>query len=74
MRLQVLNCEKIENGKYRTEIQYLEGSERFYPDGKGGQIGDLGRVGEAEILVAQEKNLILDRELVPGEYSYQIDR
>lgn len=74
MKLKILNCEKIENGKYRTEIQYLEGSEKFYPDGKGGQIGDLGTVGEAQVLTAQERALHLDRELAPGEYSYQIDR
>ncbi|MGL5100766.1 MAG: alanyl-tRNA editing protein, partial [Fusobacteriaceae bacterium] len=73
MKLRVLNCEKIENGKYSVEIEYTEGSERFYPDGKGGQIGDLGKVGEAKILVSQEKNLVLDRELIPGEYCYEID-
>lgn len=73
MRLKVLNCEKIEDGKYRVEIEYMEEGERFYPDGKGGQIGDLGKIGEAEVIIAQEKSLILDRELAQGDYLYEID-
>lgn len=71
--LRVLNCTKIENGKYRIEIEYLSGGEEFYPDGKGGQIGDLGKIGDAQVLLTQKDSLIIDRELEVGEYSYEFD-
>lgn len=71
MKLKVLNCNKIENG-FKIDIEYIEG-EQLYVDGKGGQIGDLGTVGPANILKVQEGSLLVDKELFPQEYQYTID-
>ncbi len=49
----------------------------FYPDGKGGQLGDRGRIGDAMVKrVIQKKDgiyHILDREIKPGEHEVVID-
>lgn len=73
MRIRILSCEKSKNGGYRAEMEYLEEGERLYPDGKGGQIGDLGSVGEARILLSQESYVMLDRSLEAGEYEVTMD-
>ncbi|MEN3007739.1 alanyl-tRNA editing protein [Pseudothermotoga sp.] len=50
----------------------------FYPDGKGGQLGDRGSIGPAKVLYVKEVNgeihHKLDRALEPGEYSFEIDQ
>ncbi len=45
----------------------------FYPDGKGGQLGDRGKIDTAEVLNATETGVVLSEHLNPGEYSYEID-
>lgn len=71
MRLKITGCTKQKN-RFLADIEYIEGME-FYPEGKGGQLGDLGSVGEAQVLeVDREGNLFLDREMKVGEYSYEI--
>jgi len=45
----------------------------FYPDGKGGQLGDRGKIDTAEILSTTETGVVLDKYLKPGEYSYTIN-
>jgi len=49
----------------------------FYPDGKGGQLGDRGKIGNANVKkVIQKKDgiyHILDKEIEPGEYEVWID-
>ena len=46
----------------------------FYPDGKGGQLGDRGRVEGVDVLeVDRDGNLILEKKLEIGEYEYSID-
>ena len=47
--LEVLNCNKIKNG-YEIELK----ENVFYPDGKGGQLGDRGNIGESKILEVKE--------------------
>ncbi|HAS80047.1 MAG TPA: alanyl-tRNA editing protein [Fusobacteriaceae bacterium] len=72
MKLRVTKCIQQEN-KFLTNVEYINGIE-FYPEGKGGQLGDLGSIGSAQILkVNKEGNLFLDRELRLGEYEYLID-
>lgn len=73
MRIKVLSCEKEKTGGYRVGIEYLEKGMRLYPDGKGGQIGDLGTLGDGKITLSQENYLIIDRELPLGEYGCEID-
>lgn len=49
----------------------------FYPDGKGGQLGDRGKIGGLRVLKVEERQGLylhyLDGELEPGEYEYEID-
>ena len=45
----------------------------FYPDGKGGQLGDRGKIDTAEVLSTTETGVVLSKHLNPGEYSYEID-
>lgn len=46
----------------------------FYPDGKGGQLGDRGEIDIAEVLSTTETGVILNKHLNPGEYFYEIDK
>ncbi|MCS5422242.1 MULTISPECIES: alanyl-tRNA editing protein [Psychrilyobacter] len=72
MRLKITGSTKQKN-RFLTHIEYIEGME-FYSEGKGGQLGDLGSVGETQVLeVDRNGNLFLDRELKLGEYEYLID-
>lgn len=71
MRLKITGSTK-QKQRFLTDVEYIEGME-FYPEGKGGQLGDLGRVGEAQVLeVDREGKLFLDREMEKGEYFYEI--
>ena len=49
----------------------------FYPDGKGGQLGDRGKIGDRKVLRVFEKKgyiyHVLDGEIVPGEHDFWID-
>jgi len=49
----------------------------FYPDGKGGQLGDRGKIGDRNVLRVYEKKgkvfHVLDGALDPGEYEVWID-
>ncbi len=71
MKLRILNCEKCEKN-YKISFEYLEGEE-FYPNGKGGQLGDLGVIGKANIIEVLDKDIIIDTPLEMGEYDYNID-
>lgn len=73
MRLKVLSCENFEEN-YKITWEYIAG-EGFYPDGKGGQIGDLGSIGDATIIKVAEDSIIVDKFLKSDcEYSYTIDQ
>lgn len=71
MKLRVLNCEQYEKN-YKVSFEYLEGEE-FYPNGKGGQLGDLGTIGNTNIIEVLDKDIIIDSHLEIGEYGYIID-
>lgn len=66
--VEILSCTKIKNG-YEIELK----NNIFYPDGKGGQLGDRGFIGEAKILEVKENKIIVDRELSTKEYEFFID-
>lgn len=72
MKLNVSECNKIKNG-FEIRVDYLNG-DNYYPDGKGGQLGDRGMVGKAIVLEVKKDNIIVDRELELKEYDYTIDR
>lgn len=69
MKVSVKNCEKIKNG-YLVEV---EPKDILYIDGKGGQLGDRGKIEEAQILEVKESGVVVDRELEYGEYEVKID-
>lgn len=72
MKIRVNSCEKIENG-YAVELSYIEDdSIRLYPDGKGGQLGDRGDINGIKILEVKSDRTILENEIEPGEYEYNI--
>ncbi|PNR94806.1 alanyl-tRNA editing protein [Petrotoga sp. 9PWA.NaAc.5.4] len=60
---------KKEKDKYYVDIE----NSPFYPDGKGGQLGDRGKIAEANILEVKEGYVVLDKEMKIGEYEYEID-
>lgn len=66
--LEILSCAKGKNG-YEIELK----ENIFYPDGKGGQLGDRGVIGEAKILEVKENRVIIDKELELGKYNFSID-
>ena len=73
MRLKVTNCRK-EKENYNITVEYLdENPIKFYTDGKGGQLGDRGTIGEAKVLEVLAEEIVIDRELNQEEYDYTID-
>ena len=70
MKAEVLNCEKIKEGYI---IKLSDGNGSFYIDGKGGQLGDRGTIGESIVLEVRDGSIVIDRELTLGEYEYTID-
>ncbi len=63
-----------ENGKFLA----VSDQSPFYPDGKGGQLGDRGKIGSANVIGVKETDdnqiiHILDKFIEPGEYDYAID-
>ncbi|AJG41014.1 alanyl-tRNA synthetase [Thermotoga sp. RQ7] len=63
--------------KNENQVIAIARESPFYPDGKGGQLGDRGKIGPARVLKVKEKNgyilHYLDTELEPGEYDCEID-
>lgn len=45
----------------------------LYPDGKGGQLGDRGKISKANILYVSDKEIIIDKEIEPGNYEVDLD-
>lgn len=73
MRLKVVDLKK-EKENYNICVEYLnENPIKFYIDGKGGQLGDRGTIGEAKVLEVLANEIVIDREIDLGEYDYVID-
>jgi alanyl-tRNA synthetase len=68
MQVKILSCEKRENGFFMV----LE-ENPFYIDGKGGQLGDRGKIQGIDVLNVLENGLILRDPLENGIYDYEID-
>jgi len=53
-------------------------SSPFYPDGKGGQLGDRGKIGNVDVLAVSERDGFVVHELSgiiePGIYNVQINQ
>ena len=73
--MEKLRLESVEerNGK----IVGISSESPFYPDGKGGQLGDRGLIGGVRVLGVFERggkvHHVLERRLEPGEYEFEID-
>ena len=68
MSIEILSCRK-EKSNYLV----IPKDNCFYIDGKGGQLGDRGHIGDANVLEVTKDGIIIDRELSPGSYDYDID-
>ena len=72
MRMKIEDVVKTEDG-----LVAISSESPFYPDGKGGQLGDRGRIGDAEVVRVYEKDgkifHVLKDALDPGEYEVWID-
>ena len=59
------------------EILAVSGESPFYPDGKGGQLGDRGEIGGRRVLRVFRRRgrtfHVLDGPLTPGDYEVRID-
>lgn len=67
--IKVLSCVK-EKDSWVIEVE----SHNLYIDGKGGQIGDQGYIGDVKFLtVIDEKKIIVKKEIPLGEYQYSVN-
>ena len=56
------------------EKKYVEISPNlFYPDGKGGQLGDRGFVGNAKVLYVWNERIEVDKEISRGTFLAKVD-
>lgn len=69
MELLVKECKEVKNG-YLLKI---EPEDSFYIDGKGGQLGDRGRIDDAQVLEVTEQGVLVDRAMECKSYSFEID-
>lgn len=67
--IKILSCIK-EKDNWIIELE----SHNLYIDGKGGQIGDQGYIGDTKFLtVIDDKKIIVENEIAPGVYTYTVD-
>ena len=69
MIVNILKVEKEENN-YKIFIE----NNPLYPDGKGGQLGDRGKIDNANIKYVDKKYILVDREINIGEKEVIIDK
>ncbi|MEE0137118.1 alanyl-tRNA editing protein [Fusobacterium ulcerans] len=70
MKVEVLSCEKIKEGYI---VKLKDGNEPFYMDGKGGQLGDRGTIGESIVLEVKDGSILVDKEVALGEQECSIN-
>ena len=56
MILKMEGCSKAKKG-FEIKVSYIDG-DAYYPDGKGGQLGDRGYIGDAEVLGVKKDSII----------------
>ncbi|MGL5001187.1 MAG: alanyl-tRNA editing protein [Cetobacterium sp.] len=68
--INVISCFK-DNQNWIVEVE----SHDLYIDGKGGQNGDQGLIGDTKFTqVLNENRLVVENEILPGKYTYSIDK
>ena len=71
-KISIESFAKVKNG-YKLVLDESS-AHVFYPDGKGGQLGDRGLINGIEILsVSSDGNPVVKSKIEPGQYSYSID-
>jgi len=70
MKVEVLSCEKIKEGYI---VKLKDGNEPFYIDGKGGQLGDRGTIGESIVFEVKDGSILVDKEVALGEQECSIN-
>jgi alanyl-tRNA synthetase len=65
MKLNILNINK-EKDFYKIELE----NNPLYPDGKGGQLGDRGKIGDANIISTTKDYILIDKPLSIGEHDF----
>lgn len=70
MKVEVLSCEKIKEGYI---VKLKDENEPFYIDGKGGQLGDRGTIGESIVLEVKDGSILVDKEVALGEQECSIN-
>ena len=71
-KITIISSTEVKNG-YKLILDE-NSTHIFYPDGKGGQLGDRGLINNAEIIsVSSDGNPIVKSKIKPGQYSYSID-
>lgn len=66
----VKDCIALEENTFQLELE----GKPFYPDGKGGQLGDRGSIGNTRILSVSERFVVVDQALEKNRsYSYTLD-
>lgn len=68
MQLEILTC-KSQKDKFLITVK----ENPFYIDGKGGQLGDRGEISGIKISQVTEEGILLENEIHPGVYEYNID-
>jgi alanyl-tRNA synthetase len=67
-KIMVVSCEKVKK-VYKVTLE----DSPLYPDGKGGQLGDRGTIGNNNILSVEKNCVFLDGEVKLGENDLYID-
>ena len=69
--LEIIEIVKDEKG-FRATVKDLEKT-GLYPEGKGGQLGDRGKIGNVEITLVTDKYIYLTEEVPLGKYNFLVD-
>ena len=70
--INIISCSKVKNG-YKLCLDN-DSSQVFYPDGKGGQLGDRGFIAGIPIIsISGDGSPIIASDIAPGIHEYSID-
>ncbi|TDT71787.1 alanyl-tRNA synthetase [Hypnocyclicus thermotrophus] len=65
MKINIININQ-DNNFYKIKVK----NNHLYPDGKGGQLGDRGKIADANIVSVTKNYILIDKFLNPGEYEF----
>lgn len=68
MKIKILQL-KNEKDNYKAILE----NNPLYPDGKGGQLGDRGKINNSKIIFVDEEYILIDKPVEIGEHEIEID-